>query len=424
MAKANEYSPMTFGFQVKSALNLALDSIRAHKLRSFLTLLGVILGVASVVVVGSAINGLSTYASESTTKAFGGDSFLVSEIAQAGNMSRREFAEKLRYNREITGDDVAYLKQVNGDRVLYTPYESRTRDVKSGEQTFENAVIIGADYTIPDIRDVTVVEGRFYSETEQNTKQLVCVIGQEIKDLLFPGGNALGQEVKINGIGYRVVGVQEKLGSAFGNSQDNQVYIPAPQYFKMFAGDDDINLFGKARPDSGLTMDDAIDLTRAALRARFHTRIGKPDNFDTLTPDAVRGFLDKIIGAISAIVLPVTGLSLVVGGIVIMNIMLVSVTERTREIGIRKSIGATSEDILLQVLLEALILAIVGGLFGIALAWLVAVICTQAFGTKIDMSPGYVLLGVFVSTGVGLISGWYPAQRAAKLDPIVALRQE
>jgi putative ABC transport system permease protein len=410
--------------RLQSAVKLAYESIQAHRLRSFLTLLGVILGVASVVVVGSAINGLSTYTADLTSKAFGTDAFLVAQIAQVGNVTRKEIAEKLRYNRDISFQELEYLKTVNGDRVLYSTYDQRVRDVRSGEQLFENALILGAGAALPDIRDVPLAEGRFYTEQEERNKQALCVIGRDIKERLFPTGETIGRSLRISGIDFRVIGIQETQGSSFGQSLDNQVYIPATLFGKMFGGRLDVAIFGRARPETGMTMDEAVDLTRSALRSRFKTRPGKPDNFDTLTPDAVRGFVDQIIGLISAIVIPVTCISLVVGGIVIMNIMLVSVTERTREIGIRKSIGARSGDIQMQVLLEAMILSLAGGVFGIIVAWVLSVVLSKLLGTTIEMSRNYILLGVFVSTGVGLISGWYPAMRAAKLDPIVALRQE
>lgn len=407
-----------------TALALAYDSIRAHRMRSFLTLLGVILGVASVVIVGSALQGLGTYTVDSTTKAFGGDNFLIAKIAAAGNISRREYTERLKYNRDIGFDDLAYLKQALSNDVIFTSYNQRSRDIKFGEQTLENTNILGVSSTFPEIRDIVLDDGRFFTEQEENSKQSVCVIGQDVRDAFFPGSSPLGKTIKVIGQDFYIVGMQERLGSAFGRSQDNQIYIPASLFSKMFGARQQITVFGRARPGSGLTLDQALDETRQVLRVRFKTQPGKPDNFDNLTPDAILGFLGNIVGLISAIVLPVTAISLVVGGIVIMNIMLVSVAERTREIGIRKSIGARSGDIQLQVLLEAMVLSLVGGLFGIVLAWVLTFGISKGLGINITMSPAYALLGVVVSTGVGLISGWYPARRASRLDPIVALRQE
>ena len=210
-----------------TASRLAWDSLRAHKLRSFLTLLGVIIGVASVIMVGSAIEGLGVYADESTAKAFGSESYLVAQIAQAGNMTRKEFFEKLRRNKQIRKEDAAYLEEVNGDTTLYSMYRQKAVDIKREGLILEEASVIGVAAAMADIRDIVVVDGRFFTAPEERARQYVAVIGDEVKTTLFPaGGSPVGRTVKIQGIDFRVVGVQERLGSAFGRSQDNSAYIP------------------------------------------------------------------------------------------------------------------------------------------------------------------------------------------------------
>jgi putative ABC transport system permease protein len=221
-----------------------------------------------------------------------------------------------------------------------------------------------------------------------------------------------------------VVGLQERLGSAFGRDQDKSIYIPASAFERMYGPGNGFALFGRPRPGSGLSLEDALDETRVVLRTRFHARPGQPDNFDTLTPDAIRGFIDQLLGMVAAIVVPVTCISLVVGGIVIMNIMLVSVTERTREIGVRKSLGALHRDIMMQILIEAVVLSSMGGALGIALGAVVTMILGRIFELSLHITLGYVVLSLAVSGIVGVVSGWYPASRAAKLDPVVALRAE
>ena len=407
-----------------TAMRLAVDSLRAHKLRSFLTLLGVIIGVASVVLVGAAIEGLGTYAETSTSKAFGTDSYLIAQIASAGRLSRKELSDKLRRNKRIRQEDLVYLRSVTGDQVLYSTFRQRSDDLKLNELAFENAVIIGASAALPEIRDVTVVEGRFFTESEEQSKQAVCVIGDDVKLAFFPGGSALSQVIKLNGLDFTVIGVQEKLGSAFGRSQDNSMYIPATTFNRMFGPGQTLSIFGRARPGTNLQLDDALDITRAALRTRFKARPGQPDNFDTLTPDSIRGFVTNILGLISAVIVPVTSISLVVGGIVIMNIMLVSVTERTREIGIRKAIGARPWDLKLQFLIEAVLMAAIGGLIGLLVGIALTAILSRAFEVPLTVTPPYVIVALVVSSTVGIISGWYPATRAAKLDPVEALRAE
>jgi putative ABC transport system permease protein len=410
--------------KVVTAASLALDSIRAHKLRSFLTLLGVIIGVASVILVGAAIDGLGVYAENVTAKAFGTDSFLVAQIASVGRLSGKQLADRQRRNKRIRPDDVTYLRTVTGERVIYSPYAQHSEDVKGDNQVYEGGNILGASYTLPEIRDIPLESGRFFTETEERMRKPVAVIGQDIRMALFHDLPPLGRTIRVAGVEFTVIGLLERQGSSFGRSLDDPVYIPMSIYNQMYGSQRGSAVFGKARPGSGLDMEQALDLARGALRSHFHAQPGREDNFDTLTPDSVRTFVDQILGVIAAVVVPVTCISLVVGGIVIMNIMLVSVTERTREIGIRKSLGARQGDIMLQFLTESVMLSLAGGLVGLAAGALVAALLSALFGATLKITAPYVLLSIFVSSAVGIISGWYPARRAARLDPIAALRAE
>lgn len=413
-----------FWYKLSTAFELALSSIMAHKLRSFLTLLGVIIGVSSVVLVGAAIEGLGNYANQTTSKAFGSESFLIAQIANVGKMTRKERAEKLRVNKEIRPEDLAYLRATTGDQMLYSPYRNKVDDVKYKEITFENASIIGTAAVLPEIREVITTEGRFFTEQEEQNRQFVCIIGVDIAQKFFEGASPIGKTITVRGHSFTVVGLQEKLGNAGNRSQDNSVYIPDSVFTRIIGPSRSISLFARPRPESGLTLDQGLDVVRAALRTRFKTRPGAPDNFDFLTPDSIRAFIDQILGLIGAVIVPVTMISLVVGGIVIMNIMLVSVTERTREIGIRKSLGARQGDILLQFLIEAVFLSVLGGLMGLSLGYAMAKGLSIAFEVDLEVTPFYIFLSVFVSTAVGVASGWYPARRAARMDPIEALRTE
>jgi putative ABC transport system permease protein len=408
-----------------NAFRLAMDSIRAHKLRSFLTLLGVIIGVASVIMVGAAIEGLGVYAEQSTAKAFGSESFMVAQIAATGRLSRREFFEKVKRNKPIRTDDARFVEALAGDKVLYSPYRQHISDVKRDNLVSEDSTVLGAAAAMAGIRDIGVVDGRFFTEQEEHSRAFVAVIGDTVRTTLFPGdASPLDQTVRIEGIEFRVIGVQERLGSAFGRDQDNSAYIPITAFNRMYGPGNGFALFGRPKPGSGLDLTGALDETRVVLRTRFHARPGQPDNFDTLTPDAIRGFIDQVLGMIAAIVVPVTCISLVVGGIVIMNIMLVSVTERTREIGIRKAIGARHSDVMMQILIEAVVLASVGGAMGVAAGAAVTALLGRVFEISMHITMAYVVLSLMVSSVVGVVSGWYPASRAAKLDPVVALRAE
>jgi putative ABC transport system permease protein len=409
---------------LQTAFRLAGDSLLAHKLRSFLTLLGVIIGVSSVVLVGSAIEGLGIYAEQTTAKAFGTDSFLIAQLVQRGRLTRKEVAEKIKRNRPLKEDDLAYLQASTGDEVMYSPYAQTIVDVEVNGKTQEGCSLIGASATLPDIREVVIEDGRFFTGQEEERRAQVAIVGQDIKKNLFQNGNPIGSTIRVKGLDFTVIGVQEKLGGGFGGSQDSQVYVPFPVFRRITGRANGFSVFGRPKPETGLKLEEGLDVTRAALRSRSKTRPGEEDRFDTMTPESNREFIDRIVGLIAAVVVPVTAISLVVGGIVVMNIMLVSVTERTREIGVRKSLGARQSDIRLQFLVESALLASIGGLVGLILGWLVIQLAAFILQLPLTVPPFYVFLAIFVSASVGILSGWYPAARAARLDPVVALRAE
>ena len=296
----------TFRF-LGTAISLALDSIRVHKLRSFLTLLGIIIGVASVILVGAAIDGLGAYADQITSKAFGTNSFLVAQIASVGPLDiqadRREAEAQQTHSARRR---CLSCVRSPATQVLYASYQQRIADVKAENQTYEDANIIGASATLPDIRDVPIVDGRFFTETEEQYRQPVAVIGEDIRTKLFPGSSPIGRTLRLTGIDFTVVGLLEQQGSSFGQSLDNPVYIPISVYYQLFGGRDKGIMFGRGRPSTGLTMDAALDITRNALRSHFHARPGEEDNFDVLTPDSVRSFTDQILGVIAGVVVPIT----------------------------------------------------------------------------------------------------------------------
>ena len=412
-------------FVLRSALSLAWDSIVGHKLRSFLTLLGVIIGVASVILVGSAIDGLGITARETVSKAFGSESFMIAQVAGPGGMTRRQLFDKIKFNHPIKLAESRYLEATEGDTTMFSPYRQTVIDTKRENLTSEDTSILGAAADLQEIRDIVITEGRFFTRSEEHNASFVAVIGDDLRNNLFPGGGSpLGRTFRIQDLEFTVVGLTERLGSSFGRSQDNSTYIPITTYNRMFGPGQSLSLFGRPRAASGLTMQTALDRARVALRVRFHQKPGEVDRFEVITPDAVRGFIDQLLALVAAVVVPVTLISLVVGGIVIMNIMLVSVTERTREIGIRKSLGARRRDIMLQFLIEAVIMAFSGGLIGVTIGAVFIAVLAAVLGVSLRVPPAYVALSVFVSGTVGVVSGWYPASKAAKLDPIVALRAD
>lgn len=407
-----------------TAARLAVDSLRAHKLRSFLTLLGVIIGVTSVVVVGAAIDGLGNYAEETTSKAFGSETFQVGQVLRSPGLSRRERIQKFRTNKPIRQDEYKYLLQSTGADIIYSPYRMRSEDLRAGGKLLEGVSLIGASADLAQIREVNFTEGRYFTAQEEQNRVSVAVIGDEVRNQLFPDASPIGKTVKIGNWDFRIVGLQEKIGGAGPQSQDNVAFIPSTVFTRIYGPERTMVLFARPRPGSGLNPEEAADLARVALRTKFKIRPGANDKFDTVTPDSIKEFIGRILGVIGAAVVPITCISLVVGGIVIMNIMLVSVTERTREIGVRKSLGARQSDLMMQFLLEAVLLSSVGGAIGLAIGAALAEIATLVSGVRLSVTMPYILLSLIVSGTVGIASGWYPARRAARMDPIQALRAE
>ena len=403
------------------ALKLAFASILAHKLRSFLTLLGVIFGVATVIVVVSLIEGFNSYVDEKIanigTNAFAVQRFSIEDFSsvEALNAARRR-------NKEITINDLQALKNSGGFIKDVAGRSDSSADVKFGDTTLQNVQVKATTPNIEEIEKVEVRDGRYFSEAEEEARRFVCFIGPEAAEKLFPTGNPLGQIIKINGRSFQIIGVGEELGSAFGQSRDMYVSMPLSTFLSIYGIRRSIAI--SVTSTSPQTYDDAIDEARTIMRVRRKLAPSDKDSFGIVTPSAINELRDKIFGTIQVVAIGVTSISLVVGGIVIMNIMLVSVTERTKEIGIRKSIGAKQGDILKQFLAESTTLALLGGAIGVLIAYLIAKFVAVAFSIPTALPLVWVCIALFVSSSVGLISGVYPAWKAARLDPIEALRAD
>lgn len=403
------------------ALKLAFASILAHKLRSFLTLLGVIFGVATVIVVVSLIEGFNSYVDEKIanigTNAFAVQRFSIEDFSsvEALNAARRR-------NKEITINDLQALKNSGGFIKDVGGRSDSSADVKFGDTTLQNVQVKATTPNIEEIEKVEVRDGRYFSEAEEEARRFVCFIGPEAAEKLFPTGNPLGQIIKINGRSFQIIGVGEELGSAFGQSRDMYVSMPLSTFLSIYGIRRSIAI--SVTSTSPQTYDDAIDEARTIMRVRRKLAPSDKDSFGIVTPSAINELRDKIFGTIQVVAIGVTSISLVVGGIVIMNIMLVSVTERTKEIGIRKSIGAKQGDILKQFLAESTTLALLGGAIGVLIAYLIAKFVAVAFSIPTALPLVWVCIALFVSSSVGLISGVYPAWKAARLDPIEALRAD
>ncbi|HEV8138862.1 MAG TPA: ABC transporter permease [Pyrinomonadaceae bacterium] len=406
-------------------LKVAIAAIWAHKLRSALTLLGMIVGVTAFVTVVSLIQGFNVYIDEKIA-GIGAKSFSIQRFNPFEDFKDTDtIAAAQRRNKELTLDDYEYMKEKTtliaklGAKARGTPTE-----VKRGDQLLEDIFVSGATANTADIENRNVEFGRFFSDVEAEGSARVAYIGADIATKLFPAGNPINGEIYVRGLPYRVIGVEAVKGTVFGIPQDNFVVIPLKTYQLDFGPlVRQRSLYFTATAKSDDTFNDAVEEARFLMRARRHLQPGEKDNFGIVTPDAITGLRDRIFGTIFIVAMLVPGIALIVGAIVIMNIMLVSVTERTKEIGIRKSLGARKADILKQFLLEAVTLATLGGAVGIFLAWVIGKLVTAAFFPTY-LSVAAIIGALAVSGTAGALSGLFPAWKAARLDPIEALRAD
>jgi len=400
---------------------IALKSILEHKLRAFLTLIGIIIGVAAVVVVGASISGLKTYVLETASKVLGSNHFMINRMASMGRMADEEFEKRNRRNKDITWAEYEYVKENCEMCAEVGAQVNASADLNLNGIEMPATRVMGITGNMSEIEDKSTSAGRFFSNDEATRISYICVIGNDVKEKYFPHSDAIGQEIKVRGVPLRIVGVEQKRGSFFGDSQDRHIYIPIALHGQMFSRTGGLQLHGKAKTEENFKP--SIEEARQLLRNRRQLIGSDEDTFGVINVDEFNTQMDQITGAIAAVVVPITMIILVVGGIVVMNIMLVSVTERTFEVGLRKALGATRKQILLQFLIESALLCVVGGLIGLLLATGVTQLITYLAEMTMTITVGYIVLSVTVSSVIGVVAGLYPAWKAARLDPIVALTQ-
>ena len=405
--------------QVIDSIVIALQAIWANKLRSFMTVLGNIVAVTSIVTVVTLIQGMNGMVADAIVSDIGADSFTVQRRPPIFN---EDDEERARNNPLITIDEAEAIRNFSPLISSVMAQASRNASVSYRTEEIDNAQIQGVTSTYVDFSTFSVETGRMMSQVEVERGQPVALLGWGLADRLFGEINPLDKTIKIAGINFRVVGVSEQKGSFFGNSQDNFAVIPLNAYQRLFGARQSLSL--SVKPVSTDVMTTAMDDATVALRVSRRLKPSEPDNFGILTSETILNLYRQVTSGIFAVLVGIVALSLVVGGIVIMNIMLMVVSERTREIGLRKALGAKRKDIMTQVLTESITLSTFGGLIGIGLGSLAASAIAAFTPLPARLELWSVVLGIGITAAVGLFFGAYPASRAASLDPIEALRRE
>ena len=404
------------------ALTQGFSSALGNPLRAGLGALAIAVAVATIVVVVTALDGLGRYARATGARAFGSDTFLLAQIATSGQINRRELADKQQRNPAVTRSDLRFLERNAGRDLIYASTVSRVGGAAAGGRTYENASISGTTATLAEMRDLGLARGRFIQRDEELRGAQVAVIGADVAETLFPAGEALGSAIRVAGRRFEVVGVQLRLGSSGGTSLDRNIWMPMGAYERMFGPPSTLSIFARARDVEQTTA--AEDTARAGLRARRQLQPGAADNFDLLTPDAARDFVLRLSERVSVAAFPISAMALLAAIVVITNTTLVSVTQKTREIGVRRALGAPRAQIMREIVAESMVVALAGGVVGTLMTGMAVSALSRVIGLDIAVQGATVAWAIGAAAASGLVAGYYPARRATRIDVIAAVRAE
>ena len=404
----------------REPIGVALETLRTHKMRSFLMLLGIVLSVSTLIMVVALISGVNLYVANRIAN-LGSNVFLVLRFPILTDMDA--VVKATRRNKPITWDDYVYLRDNSRLALRVGAQANYLGRTKANGQTVEDTTIYGVTANIGDMKTEGPASGRYITDTDNEHRSFVALIGSDIADKLYPGTDPIGKEIDVDGRPYEIVGVGKPIGTVLGQTQDNYVYIPIETWMKFYATSA-TSLAINVETRGGGWMARTQDELQSLMRARRHLSPSEPDNFGIVDGGSLVGLFQRITGALAASMVGIVAVFLVIGGVVIMNVMLATVTERTREIGLRKSLGARRGDILLQFLTETAVMSTIGGIIGVALAYVFAMVIAANTPVPMHVPISAVIIALTVSTAVGIFFGLYPASKAANLSPIEALRQE